>query len=384
MDCFLTGAICALTLYNLFLDGAIPNVFQARLGIFILNILGMNVYMNVVKSLRRYGFVFANQILNCYDECFIWETFHKWKRLDSRGLIPVWFMSLSNFVRNSGLSGNMALASHYTCADLSCNVGFVSEHILISGCSSIKVYMNGSVRGMGTIGVCGGAAAYFPVVDVSIGVRVHGLLSLTLVELQAIVLALECVSASSAVTLFMDSQMLLDMCKFDVNMPEDQKTFRCDLVEDLNYLFLCKQNRGARKALLLATQVEWCKMVGCSVMGDSVVKSLCKTGSTGGLYIMLAKEFVLKSWVADITQHFGFKSGGDLVIRFFYEKHNLLPCDGSAVSLVAGLLSIRSVGVIHGFGIKLGIHVCFGLHSCLSNLDFGFLSHVPVVDSVDV
>ncbi|KAG9294131.1 hypothetical protein G9A89_021490 [Geosiphon pyriformis] len=180
---------------------------------------------------------------------------------------------------------------------------------------------------------------------------------------------------------------------------------KCDLVEDSDHSFLCVQDDSISEALLLTIRVKWCGMVGCLVLENVIIKSLHETGSAGGLYIILAKEFVLKSWVADAARHFGFQSGGDVIIglvhnivgyyrssiwlsaaklRFFYEKYSLLPSNGSAVSLVVSLLSVKPAEIICSFSVRLDIHVCFGLHPYLSNLDFGFLSHVSVVDSVGV
>ncbi|KAG9293747.1 hypothetical protein G9A89_019084 [Geosiphon pyriformis] len=68
-------------------------------------------------------------------------------------------------------------------------------------------------------------------------------------------------------------------------------------------------------------------------------------------------------------------------LRLHYERHDLLPRDGSEIPSISGLASVWSRGVIFDFGIRLGIHVCFGLHSRLSNTSFGFLRDVPVVDS---
>ncbi|KAG9291557.1 hypothetical protein G9A89_021976 [Geosiphon pyriformis] len=416
LNCFLVGATYALTLCNLFLGGTILNVFQAKSNVFILDMLGLGVFISV-------------------------------KKLDSKGPILVWFVFLSEFVGNDGLGGSLALAFCPICNDMSCDVGFVSKCILASGCSPIEVYTDSSVRDLGIIGVCSGVAAYFFTTNISVGVRVHGLLSSTLVKLQVIALALECVPASSAVTLFMNSQVSLDMCKFGVSVPGPDfhrkcwlkkkhicqsiskknllvtwrkvkehsgvvgneqadffanmavasksmlslnvpyhffsvenwlvlgnvhyfvkglfdaiyfvnwefkcafyivnKNFACivnmsrsfniwhpngkirsgytiairkrlynpkypnvlciryGLVEDLDHSFLCEQDKDTRKDLLLATQVKWCKMVGCLVMEDLVVKFFHKAGSAGGLYMMLAKEFVLKSWVTDAACYFG-------------------------------------------------------------------------------
>ncbi|KAG9287983.1 hypothetical protein G9A89_017578 [Geosiphon pyriformis] len=55
-------------------------------------------------------------------------------------------------------------------------------------------------------------ATYFPCVNLDVGIRVYSLLSSTFAELRTIALTLDCVSASSSVVLYMDSQASLDMC----------------------------------------------------------------------------------------------------------------------------------------------------------------------------
>ncbi|KAG9296806.1 hypothetical protein G9A89_002203 [Geosiphon pyriformis] len=61
-----------------------------------------------------------------------------------------------------------------------------------------------------------GATVFFDGVDLGLGVEVFGLVSSTMAELQTIALALECVSSSSSVHLFSDSQMALDACKSEL------------------------------------------------------------------------------------------------------------------------------------------------------------------------
>ncbi|KAG9298360.1 hypothetical protein G9A89_003177 [Geosiphon pyriformis] len=61
-------------------------------------------------------------------------------------------------------------------------------------------------------GVAGGAAAYFSLVNLSIGVRVHGLLSSTMAELQVVALTLECIPSFSSVVLHLNSQAAIDTC----------------------------------------------------------------------------------------------------------------------------------------------------------------------------
>ncbi|KAG9297356.1 hypothetical protein G9A89_005640, partial [Geosiphon pyriformis] len=55
----------------------------------------------------------------------------------------------------------------------------------------IEVYTDGSLKDAGLAKVTSGAAVYFPAIDMGIGIRVQGLLSFTLAELQVITLALE-------------------------------------------------------------------------------------------------------------------------------------------------------------------------------------------------
>ncbi|KAG9304162.1 hypothetical protein G9A89_019724 [Geosiphon pyriformis] len=167
MNCFLAGAMRALMLYNLSLSDTFPNVFCAGTSVPILDVLDLDGYLN--------------------------------KRLNPRGPVPVWFVSLANFVEGGVLGG--ALTLHSTQVNSFCDVGFVAGHLFASESNSVEVYTDSFIKSFGSIDTCGGTAAYFPDADVNISVHVHGLLSSMLVELHAIALALECVPASSA-TLF--------------------------------------------------------------------------------------------------------------------------------------------------------------------------------------
>ncbi|KAG9284415.1 hypothetical protein G9A89_023672 [Geosiphon pyriformis] len=135
------------------------------------------------------------------------------KRLDPRDLVSAWF-TLVNFVSAGGLLGGGFVPFCLTSAGVSCDFSYVHTQLLASGLDPVTIYTDGSVKCMGSVSACGGVAAYFPGVNASIGVSVNGLLSLILVELQAIALALECVPGSSLVVLFTDSQVSLDMCCF--------------------------------------------------------------------------------------------------------------------------------------------------------------------------
>ncbi|KAG9295496.1 hypothetical protein G9A89_013525 [Geosiphon pyriformis] len=198
-NCFLAGATCVLKLCNFSLGGNLPDVFWAKNSIAVLDVLGLEFYLCVARSLRRYGIVF--------------NTFRRWKKLDPRGPVPVWFVFLVEFIKGDGLSNHVVLSHCSALADSSCDFGYVNEYLLNSDLSSVTVYTDSSVKGLGSSGVCGGAATYFLDANINIEIKVDGLLSLTLVELQAIALALECVPTSWSVNLFTNSQALLDLCK---------------------------------------------------------------------------------------------------------------------------------------------------------------------------
>ncbi|KAG9289064.1 hypothetical protein G9A89_004159 [Geosiphon pyriformis] len=138
----------------------------------------------MAKSLRRYGIVFIYQLLDCQDACFDWNTFRRWKKLDLRGPVPVWFILLVEFIKEGGLLNHVALSYCSALADSPCDFSYVNKHLLNSDLSSVIIYTDSSIKSLGLLDARGGAAAYFLDANVSIGVRVDGLLSLTLVELK--------------------------------------------------------------------------------------------------------------------------------------------------------------------------------------------------------
>ncbi|KAG9293653.1 hypothetical protein G9A89_018990 [Geosiphon pyriformis] len=112
-------------------------------------------------------------------------------------------------------------------ANFSYNVSFVSEQLVAFKCGSIVVYTDGFVKSLGSIGAYGGTAAYFPKANVSIGVKVSGLLSSTLVELQAITLALKSV---------------LDICKFDMGVSSPDFCHKCWIEKEYIHQVVSKKN----------------------------------------------------------------------------------------------------------------------------------------------
>ncbi|KAG9294041.1 hypothetical protein G9A89_021209 [Geosiphon pyriformis] len=76
-----------------------------------------------------------------------------------------------------------------------CLLNFVSvhNHFLQIGANSLLVYTDRLLSNLGSIGYRTGAAAFFKNIDLGLSVGVSGLILSTLVELQTIALALECV-----------------------------------------------------------------------------------------------------------------------------------------------------------------------------------------------
>ncbi|KAG9291694.1 hypothetical protein G9A89_022113 [Geosiphon pyriformis] len=173
LNCFLASATHVLTLCKTSLSSAFSNVFQTGTSVSILDVLGLDGYLD--------------------------------KKLDPRGPIPIWFVSVTNFVKSGGLGDNMSTKSCSALTKSSCDIYSMSEHLLASKCNSVEVYTDGSVKSLGSIGAYGSTAAYFLKADASISIKVFGLLFSTLVELQGIALVLECVPVSSTVELFTDS-----------------------------------------------------------------------------------------------------------------------------------------------------------------------------------
>ncbi|KAG9293287.1 hypothetical protein G9A89_007533 [Geosiphon pyriformis] len=144
-------------------------------------------------------------------------TFKRWKRLDPRGTIPDWFSVSVGYLGSAESSSSVydcSVGIFFAPSILeSTDFDLVHDHLLGLGADSLSVYTNGSLAGLGTLSVKSGAAVFFDNINMGLGVRVSGLLSSTLVELQTIALALKCVPAVSKVSLFSDSQAMLDTCK---------------------------------------------------------------------------------------------------------------------------------------------------------------------------
>ncbi|KAG9294787.1 hypothetical protein G9A89_000150 [Geosiphon pyriformis] len=84
--------------------------------------------------------------------------------------------------------------------------------------NSLSVYTDGFLKNLGTVNCRAGAAVFFENIDLGLDVSVQGLVLSTLAELQAIALALECVSAACSIDLFLDSQAALDAFRSELSL----------------------------------------------------------------------------------------------------------------------------------------------------------------------
>ncbi|KAG9297210.1 hypothetical protein G9A89_019491 [Geosiphon pyriformis] len=134
------------------------------------------------------------------------------KRLDSHGPVLRWFNLACEFLVYSFYVGLLVMELKLQDVGGLDNVSCLKQSLVTFNLCIIEVYTDGSLKNFGMQKIGCGAAAYFPDVDQGIGIRVGGLVSSTLAELQAIALALECIPFCSSVIIYLDSQTVLDAC----------------------------------------------------------------------------------------------------------------------------------------------------------------------------
>ncbi|KAG9300040.1 hypothetical protein G9A89_018317 [Geosiphon pyriformis] len=136
--------------------------------------------------------------------------------LDLHGLVPSWF-DLSVHFLGSVVSSFDRSSHESVCgsSDICQSLGFgvICNDLVNIGATCLFVYTDRSLSNLGTIDILAGAAVFFEDINSGLGVGISGLVSSTLVELQAIALALECVLSFHLVDLFSDSQTALDACR---------------------------------------------------------------------------------------------------------------------------------------------------------------------------
>ncbi|KAG9295041.1 hypothetical protein G9A89_017835 [Geosiphon pyriformis] len=191
----------------------LPCAFRSSGHFPILLVLGDPLYFKVICSLKIADVAYGNQLLDKKSSVISWHMFCQWKRLGSRGSVPLWFLKASTHL-NSGLRAPLpaSLASVYASVLDSTSFADIREKIHGLWADEIDVYTDGSLRGLGTFQVACGAAAYFLSLNKGLGVEIHSVLSSTLAKLQTVALALECIPVSVSVALHTDSQVAIDAC----------------------------------------------------------------------------------------------------------------------------------------------------------------------------
>ncbi|KAG9303423.1 hypothetical protein G9A89_013749 [Geosiphon pyriformis] len=170
---FLAGMVHVLLNCNVSLGGSLVNSFRFRGGVPMSTVLSESRFFRFLPSLWQYGIAFHSVLF-----------------LDS-----VRSSHTSPLVLGNGGLLNILEFSEYV---------LVRDCLLVTGVNSLSVYTDGFLSNLGTVGCRAGTAVFFEDIGMSLGVNVLGLMSSTLMELQTIALALECVPSSSSVRLFSD------------------------------------------------------------------------------------------------------------------------------------------------------------------------------------
>ncbi|KAG9295191.1 hypothetical protein G9A89_006172 [Geosiphon pyriformis] len=199
---FLARIMCILLANNNSVVNNLPSAFLNSGKYSVSCVLGSFLYYDWVSFLRKFGVAFCDRLL---DKCSKY-----WKRLNSRGSVPSWFILVSRFLYDKillpTLSNNNSLF-------------FVVKNGLLKIWSSfISVFTDGSLKRFGSVDVTGGAVAFFPEIGLGIRVGVVSLLSSIMAELQTVVLVLKCISFSCSVKMCLDSQAALDACVSELRL----------------------------------------------------------------------------------------------------------------------------------------------------------------------
>ncbi|KAG9304132.1 hypothetical protein G9A89_019694 [Geosiphon pyriformis] len=291
---FLAGMVKIFLGSELSLVNNLPTAFCSPGRFPLFSIFGKSLYFDSVKSLKCFGVVFGDQFFDKKSVLLDWKTFHHWKRLDPRGSVPHWFVVSSEFLKSQG----------YLFSDFVSFVEKLGLDILGSGeFSAVKnslhdiwsgffeVFTNGSLKNAGFAEVTCGAATYFLVLDKSIGVTVCGLLSSTIAELQAVALSLKCISSSSTVVLYLDSQATIDACVSEMSLATPNFRNQCWL--ERHHIFNLVRNKDL--------SVSWVKVKGHSGIPGNVEADLAAGAASGSLFSLFAdvcKHFLVAKGVA--------------------------------------------------------------------------------------
>ncbi|KAG9302953.1 hypothetical protein G9A89_022370 [Geosiphon pyriformis] len=197
----LAGMVCIFSDLDLFLGGSVASAFCLQSGTLLSLVLDDRTFFKCVSSLRQYGVAFVKQFQDCNGAVFSWLVFKQWKKLDLCGLVPFWYDTAVCFITDTifsfiGLPFLDGSALHNIL--WSCEFDVVSSSLLNANSNCFSVYTDGSLCGLGTHNMKAGTAVFFEDINLGLGISVSGLVFSTLAKLQAIALALECVSLLAA------------------------------------------------------------------------------------------------------------------------------------------------------------------------------------------
>ncbi|KAG9296583.1 hypothetical protein G9A89_015175 [Geosiphon pyriformis] len=282
---------------ELFLANNLPCAFHESSDFLMSGILGQSLYYRSVFSLKCFGVAFGNRILNKKGKVMNWKTFWHWKQLDPRGPVPYWFSLTSNFMNNSiSLGVRTATATKENVLSVLDSDKFSKVHdsLLEMWSNCIEIYTDRSLRCAGSVETAGGAAAYFLAANIGIGVKVTGLLSSTLIELQAVMLALECVPSLCLVVLYSNSQSVIDAYISEAFLSTLDFHNQC-WIERLQIVNLLKDKN---------ISIKWVKVKEHSdVLGNIRAKTLANETifSFFSLPVKIQKRFLEIDWDATVT-----------------------------------------------------------------------------------
>ncbi|KAG9302515.1 hypothetical protein G9A89_007219 [Geosiphon pyriformis] len=180
------------------------------------------------------------------------------------------------FLNNVTFSSTRSTA---LCGAGSLNILNSNDFVSIYNCLSqvdasvLSVYTDRSLKNLGTINYSISAAVFFENIGLRLDVGIMGLMFSTLMELQVIVLALECVPLFSSVCLFLDSQSALDAYKSELGLA--CPNFCNQYWIECQHIFNVIHSKNLR--------VSWHKMKGHSgVLGNKCADMIASTTSLLG------------------------------------------------------------------------------------------------------
>ncbi|KAG9298036.1 hypothetical protein G9A89_018864 [Geosiphon pyriformis] len=199
---FLAGVVKIFLDNGLSLANNLSSAFYSS-GVFpISSVLGNTLYFGSVCSLKHFGITFGNRLFDKKSRVMDWKTFYYWKKLDLKGLVPFWFVTVTKFLLDidsflvvpakSGLPPELDVLNSMEFSDIQSGL-----HEIWSGL--FDVYTNGLLRDARTANIADSMTAYFLSVNMSVGVKV-------------VTLVLECIPSSCIVVLYLNSQTVIDMC----------------------------------------------------------------------------------------------------------------------------------------------------------------------------